>query len=97
VSGQLPVAGVRTEEARALTWDHVDLDGNPAADPAGATPRGGMALSAGARRHQDRELRTSFVSLMSESGVPVEEIARPGRAFQLADHGSRVPAGNFGP
>ena len=27
------LAGVRTEEARALTWDHVDLDGNPAADP----------------------------------------------------------------
>jgi integrase len=23
--------GIRTEEARALRWDHVDLDGNPAA------------------------------------------------------------------
>ena len=25
--------GARTEELRALTWDHVDLDGNPEADP----------------------------------------------------------------
>jgi len=25
--------GCRTEEARALRWDHVDLDGNPDADP----------------------------------------------------------------
>jgi len=27
------LTGVRTEEARALTWDHVDLDGNAKADP----------------------------------------------------------------
>jgi integrase len=27
------LAGVRTEEARALRWDHVDLDGDPSADP----------------------------------------------------------------
>jgi integrase len=27
------LTGGRTEEARALTWDHVDLDGNAAADP----------------------------------------------------------------
>jgi integrase len=26
--------GARTEELRALTWDHVDLDGDPHADPA---------------------------------------------------------------
>jgi integrase len=25
--------GARTEELRALTWDHVDLDGDPTADP----------------------------------------------------------------
>jgi integrase len=23
------LVGIRTEEARALRWDHVDLDGNP--------------------------------------------------------------------
>jgi integrase len=27
------MTGIRTEEARALTWDHVDLDGDPAANP----------------------------------------------------------------
>jgi integrase len=27
------LTGCRTEEARALRWDHVDLDGNPNADP----------------------------------------------------------------
>ncbi|HEX2742868.1 MAG TPA: tyrosine-type recombinase/integrase [Streptosporangiaceae bacterium] len=150
------LTGVRTEEARALTWDHVDLDGNAASDP--PTPpyvavwrsvrahgdtktqrsRRTLQLSERAvralREHQvrqadqrrlagdlwqdrglvfctsvgspldasnvrrefrkitkaaglgghwaPRELRTSFVSLMSGSGVPVEEIAR------LAGHSS---------
>lgn len=27
------LVGIRTEEARALRWDHVDLDGDPGADP----------------------------------------------------------------
>jgi hypothetical protein len=27
------LVGVRTEEARALRWDHVDLAGRPDADP----------------------------------------------------------------
>ena len=27
------MTGIRTEEARALTWEHVDLDGDPATDP----------------------------------------------------------------
>lgn len=142
--------GVRTEEARALTWEHVDIDGNPSADPA-VPPH--VAVWRSVRAHGDtktqksrrtlrlpdraiaalrehltrqadqrllagdlwqdrdlvfctsvgtpldaanvrrafkkvtkaaglgenwtpRELRTSFVSLMSDSGVPVEEIAR---------------------
>ena len=148
------LAGVRTEEARALTWDHVDLDGDPTADPA-VSPH--VAVWRSVRAHGDtkteksrrtlalperavealrehrrlqagqragalwqdhglvfctstgtpltagnvrrmfkkitkaaglgedwtpRELRTSFVSLMSGSGVPVEEIAR------LAGHSS---------
>jgi integrase len=144
------LVGVRTEEARALRWDHVDLDGNPVAAPplpphvavwrsvrvhgetktersrrtlalpqlatealgvlrysqaheralAGEiwqdsglvfTTHLGAALDAGNVRKMfkrvckeagigdgwtPRELRTSFVSLMSHSGVSTEEIAR---------------------
>jgi integrase len=52
--------------------------------------RRGLAIGPGPRRHaagiegvwSPRELRHTFVSLMSDSGVPVEEIAR------LADHTS---------
>ena len=144
------LTGVRTEEARALTWEHVDLDGDPAAVPQ-VPPH--VAVWRSVRAHGDtktqksrrtlrlpdrtiaalrehltrqadqrllagdlwqdrdlvfctsvgtpldaanvrrafkkvtkaagldenwtpRELRTSFVSLMSHSGMPVEEIAR---------------------
>jgi len=144
------LAGIRTEEVRALRWDHVDLDGRPDGDPAVppsvavwrsvrahsdtktersrrtlAMPamavaalrelrerqsydrkeagrlwqesglvfstRTGTPLSAGHVRRMfkdvcehagigadwtPRELRTSFVSLMSERGVSTEEIAR---------------------
>jgi len=144
------LTGIRAEEAKALTWEHVDLDGDPAAVPpvpphvavwrsvrahgdtktekskrtlrlperAVAALRKHMVQQAGQRLlagdlWQDRdlvfsssvgtpldaanvrrafkkitnsaglgsnwkplELRTSFVSLMSDSGVPVEEIAR---------------------
>jgi len=143
------LTGIRAEEARALTWEHVDLDGNPAAVPpvppyvavwrsvrahgdtktenstrtlrlperavtalqqhkarqaeqrllagdlwhdrglvfssAVGTPLDAdnvrrafkkITTSAGLGRNwKPLELRTSFVSLMSQSGVPVEEIA----------------------
>jgi integrase len=144
------LCGLRTEEARALRWSHVDLDGDPAARPpvpphvavwrsvrvhgetktersrrtlglpaaavqalrawadsqageqqaAGQhwqdtglvfTTHNGAALDAGNVRKMfkricteagigdswtPRELRTSFVSLMSHQGVAIEEIAR---------------------
>jgi integrase len=144
------LCGLRTEEARALRWAHVDLDGDPAARPpvpphvavwrsarvhgetktersrrtlglpsvavqalrawadsqadeqqaAGQdwqdiglvfTTHNGAALDAGNVRKMfkricteagigdswtPRELRTSFVSLMSHQGVAIEEIAR---------------------
>jgi integrase len=144
------LTGIRAEEARALTWQHVDLDGDPAAVPPvpphvavwrsvrahGDTKteksrrtlrlpeRAVTALQAHQARQSDQrmqagelwqehdlvfsssvgtaldaanvrrafkkittaaglgdnwkplDLRTSFVSLMSGSGVPVEEIAR---------------------
>jgi integrase len=150
------LVGIRTEEARALRWEHVDLDGDPDAEPAipphvavwrsvrvhGETKTersrrtlglpqmavealralrqsqaderllagerwqdGGLvftthlgtALDAGNVRKMfkricrvagigdswtPRELRTSFVSLMSHRGVSIEEIAR------LAGHAS---------
>ena len=52
------LVGVRTEEARALRWDHVDLEGDPHADPpapppaedAGAEPAAGRATRSGAGR-----------------------------------------------
>ena len=144
------LCGLRTEEARALRWAHVDLDGDPAASPpvpphvaiwrsvrvhgetktersrrtlglpvmavqalrawsdsqadernaAGEgwqdtglvfTTHNGAALDAGNVRKMfkrvcteagtgdgwtPRELRTSFVSLLSHRGVAIEEIAR---------------------
>jgi integrase len=146
------LVGVRTEEARALRWDHVDLDGDQAANPPvpphvdvwrsvrvhgdvkTRTSKRTLALPAMAvkalRAHREaqarekaemesvgvwhetglvfttykgtapdaanirrsfrricaaagigeswtpRDLRHSFVSIMSESGVPIEEIAR---------------------
>jgi integrase len=141
------LTGIRTEEARALRWDHVDLEAGTVAvwrsvRQGGDTktaksrrtlglPRAaaeslrehhsrqageklaagslwkdhglvfatrlGTQLDAGNVRRQfkaickaagigedwtPRELRTSFVSLLSASGVPVEEIAR------LAGHSS---------
>ncbi len=127
--------GIRTEEARELHWDHVDLDGDPSAarpvppsvavwhsvrqggDTKTAKSRRTLALPQAAvqalREHQDhdlvfasiigtpldaanvrrefrkiteaaglgtdwapRDLRHTFVSLMSADGVPIEEIAR---------------------
>ncbi len=142
------LVGIRTEEARALRWDHVDLDGHPDAVPpvpphvavwrsvriGGDTKKesrrtlglpqnavralrgqqeqqqadcreAGLAWdahglvftavtgspldpanvrrefrkickAAGIGQEWTRELRHTFVRLMSESGVPVEEIAR---------------------
>jgi integrase len=144
------MTGCRTEEARALRWDHVNLDGDPAAEPpvpphvavwrsvrthgdvktqksrrtlrlpaavvdalkAHKVKQAEDRLLAGAVWHEQglvfasavgtpldpshvrrafrkicedvgigpnwtpRELRHTFVSIMSEQGVPVEEIAR---------------------
>ena len=164
------LCGIRTEEARALRWAHVDLDGDQAAKPAVPphvavwrsvrthgetktersrrtlglpqvavqalrawsglqaderlaagegwqdtalifTTHLGAALDAGNVRKMfkrictearigdswtPRELRTSFVSLMSHRGVSIEEIAR------LVGHASTLPprsstAANYDP
>jgi integrase len=50
------LTGARTEELRALTWSHLDLNGQPgAARPAA---RHGLALSSHRRRHQDSQVPT---------------------------------------
>ena len=59
--------GIRTEEARALRWDHVDLDGDP--DARLPVPPHIAVWRSVRQRH-------TFVSVMSESGVVIEEIAR---------------------
>ena len=38
--------GIRTEEARALRWDHVDLDGDPRCADAGTAEYRGLAVGA---------------------------------------------------
>jgi integrase len=47
--------GIRTEEARALSWDAVDL-GDPDATPPRPASVGGMAISAPQRGHQDPQI-----------------------------------------
>ena len=54
--------GIRTEEARELHWDHVDLDGDPSAARACASVGGGLALSTAGRRHQDGQARRWLTS-----------------------------------
>jgi integrase len=46
--------GLRTEEARALRWEHVDF-GDPDTEPSRSARRGGVAVSAGQGRHQDQK------------------------------------------
>jgi integrase len=49
------LVGVQVEEARALRWDHVDLEGDP-----DATPRRRLAVRTCPRRHQDEEVPALF-------------------------------------
>jgi integrase len=48
--------GIRTEEARALRWEHVDLDGRPDADPPVAAS---IAVWRSVREHSDTKTRLS--------------------------------------
>jgi integrase len=50
------LVGVRTEEARALRWDHVDLEGRSGRRAAGTSPCRRLALGTCPRRHQDEEV-----------------------------------------
>ena len=70
------LAGLRTEEARALQWDHVDLDGNLGADPP-VPPRVDVWRSV--RAHGDVKTRKSRRSL----ALPAMAVAA------LAEHRER--------
>ena len=49
------LTGARTEELRALTWSHVDLNGSPTPTRP-SRPTSGLALGSRGRRHQDPHL-----------------------------------------
>jgi integrase len=70
------LTGLRTEEARALRWVHVDLDGDPAARPP-VPPH--VAVWRSVRTHGDTKTERSR---RSHRGVSIEDIAR------LAGHAS---------
>jgi integrase len=50
--------GIRTEEARELHWDYVDLDGDPSAARPVPPSSGRMAFGAARWRHQDGQVAT---------------------------------------
>jgi site-specific recombinase XerD len=59
--------GIRTEEARALTWDHVDLDGRPDLD---APVPPSVAVWRSVRQHGDTKTRLSRRTL----GLPQQMV-----------------------
>jgi integrase len=77
--------GIRTEEARALTWEHVDLDGQPNAKP--PIPPS-VAVWHSVRQHGDTKTRKSRRTL----GLPLAaaEVLRAHRELQAKD---RLTAG----
>src|SRR5689334_11419618 len=78
--------GIRTEEARELHWDHVDLDGETECGAAGAALGGRLALGAARRRHQDSQVA-------ADAGAAPGRRAGPAGAPQAAGRG---PAGGRG-
>jgi integrase len=49
------LVGARTEELRALRWDHVDLDGKPSSTPQVPPIDPGLALRGALRQHRDQQ------------------------------------------
>ena len=76
--------GIRTEEARALRWEHVDF-GNPMANPP-VPASAAVAIGTVSRRYQDREIaqdpcptRDSGERALGPQGAPGSGKARRGR------------------
>jgi integrase len=74
------MTGIRTEEARALTWEHVDLDGDPAANPP-VPPH--VAVWRSVRAHGDTKTERSKRTLAMPEFVA--DALREHRARQAAE------------
>jgi len=81
------LVGVRTEEARALTWNHVDLDGDPKAVPP-VPPH--VAVWRSVRAHGDTKTKKSRRSLKLPT-LAVEAL----RAHQITQADARMNAGDL--
>jgi integrase len=80
------LAGIRTEEARALRWDCVDLDGNPDASPP-IPPH--VAVWRSVRAHGDTKTERSRRTL----GLPAAAVQAL-RTWQDCQDGERLAAGD---
>jgi integrase len=79
------LAGIRSEEARALRWSHVDLDGDPAARPP-VPPH--VAVWRSVRTHGETKTERSRRTL----GLPVAAVQAL-RAWARSQAGERLAAG----
>ncbi|GIH77171.1 tyrosine-type recombinase/integrase [Planobispora longispora] len=69
--------GARTEELRPLTWPH-DLDGAPPSIMVWRSFRAVLKKAGlNEKKWTPREMRHSSVSLLSDPGIPLENISRP--------------------
>jgi integrase len=80
------LAGIRTEEARALRWAHVDLDGDPAARPP-VPPH--VAVWRSVRTHGDTKTERSRRTL----ALPAAAVQAL-RAWSASQAGERLAAGD---
>ena len=80
------LAGIRTEEARALHWTHIDLDGDPAASPP-VPPH--IAVWRSVRTHGDTKTQRSRRTL----GLPAAAVQAL-RAWAGSQAAERLAAGN---
>ena len=80
------LAGIRTEEARALHWAHIDLDGDPAASPP-VPPH--IAVWRSVRTHGDTKTQRSRRTL----GLPAAAVQAL-RAWAGSQEDERLAAGN---
>src|ERR1019366_2013439 len=81
------LVGVRTEEARALTWDHVDLEGDPTAIPP-VPPH--VEVWRSVRAHGDTKTKKSRRSLKLPT-MAVEALC----ALQIPQADARMNAGDL--